>query len=231
MTDSEQKHAAEAQREREDALLAAIKFVTENLDEIVKWEDPYLTIWTGTQEELISQGVCTPEQFPAGRKRVLRDPTFDPTLEDRNDWETRRILGRICEHIIRHRGKERDRILRERKPLPERGKEYDSPEAYAEYTESFWGWRLNVLKEEISGQAERETHGATTLLYDKDTVARVVAACDAIEQYIQAGTVGWTKAAGAERKAVEAQRGAVKTAHADQAFAAFLSRSLGQSAR
>jgi len=69
------------------------------------------------------------------------------------------------------------------------------------------------------------------LLYDKDTVARVIAACDAIEQYIQAGTVGWTKAAGAERKAVEAQRGAVQTAHADQAFAAFFSRSLGQSAQ
>ncbi|MEJ7669128.1 MAG: hypothetical protein WKH97_10430 [Casimicrobiaceae bacterium] len=68
-------------------------------------------------------------------------------------------------------------------------------------------------------------------MYDQDTVDRVIAACDAIEQYLQAGTVAWTKAAGAERKAVEAQRGAVKTARTDQAFTAFLSRSLGQSAR
>ncbi|MEJ7669041.1 MAG: hypothetical protein WKH97_09975 [Casimicrobiaceae bacterium] len=160
---------------------------------------------------------------------AINEPTADGCGDE--SWTTKRVRGRICEYIVHYRGQTRDRILRERAPPPVRGKGYDSPAGYAKYTELICECWLSVIRERVSGQAEREAYGATTLMYDKDTVARVIAACDAIEQYLQAGTVGWTKAAGAERKAVEAQRGAVKTAHADQAFAAFLSRSLGQPAQ
>jgi hypothetical protein len=74
---------------------------------IEKTEHDYYTIWKGPREGLIAAGICTADQFPEGRKRVLGGildgagpgrPILDATLAPDGLWLTRRSRDGVYEH-------------------------------------------------------------------------------------------------------------------------------------
>jgi hypothetical protein len=73
---------------------------------IERVENEYGISWSGTRDALIATGICNPEQFPEGRKRLIEDNLAmegvpgDATWEAwlAKTWTTRRLRGGIYSH-------------------------------------------------------------------------------------------------------------------------------------
>jgi hypothetical protein len=141
------------------------------------------TCWTsyqGSKDDLISEGICTEDSFPEGRKRLKDYFSLD---NPRDNWSVRKLKGNLFVFTDYHGRKEL---------TPERGSEYNSPAAWQTYQDDFIDKLISMIDSTVSGESEKRTHGETTICFDKKTQDRVRAALHEIESAIRVGEAVWT---------------------------------------
>jgi hypothetical protein len=194
---------------------------------IMQLDELRLTICVGTRTALIADGICTPDQFPDGDKRIKWNTDVDPTKEY---WKTTKLarghfiyLAGVTEDEFRCRYDKQSAAEREARARGPEG-EYGSVEAYTERAELLALGFKHRLLDILSGAAERSEFGSVTLAYDRDTIQRVESLCEQIEQTVQSGSASWTQGERAAQRNAEAAR-------ADPRFARFLHQACGERAR
>lgn len=191
---------------------------------IMQCDEPCFTKWIATRAALVAEGLCTPDQFPDGKKR-----TKDGEIDGRG-WQTTKLArGHVEYRVDCTPGEERSRYDEQRAAEREaeaRGPdgEYGSVEAYTERAESVALLFKERLLDILSGEGERSALGSVTLAYDRDTIQRVESLCEQLEQTVQSGSASWTRGERAAQQSAEAAR-------ADPRFARFLQQVRGEPAR
>jgi len=191
---------------------------------IMQRDETCLTEWVGTRTALVAEGLCTPDQFPDGRKRMKHGET------NGRYWTTTKLARGHVAYCLRVTEEERSRRWHERHAAEceaeARGPEgvYGSVEAYAEMAESQARLLKLTLLDILSGADECREFGSVTLMYDKDTIRRAESLCEQIVQTVQAGFASWTRGERAVQRKAEAAR-------ADPRFVRFLQQARGEHAR
>jgi hypothetical protein len=191
---------------------------------IMQCDEPCSTKWIGTRTALVAEGLCTPDQFPDGKK-LTKDGEINGLW-----WKTTKLArGHVAYMLYLTEEEQRCRYDEQRAAEREaeaRGPdgEYGSVEAYTERAESVALRFKERLLDILSGAAERSELGSVTLAYDRDTIQRVESLCEQIEQTVQSGSASWTRGERAAQRNAEAAR-------ADPRFARFLQQARGDHAQ
>jgi hypothetical protein len=141
------------------------------------------TCWTsyqGSRDDLISEGICTEDSFPEGRKR-LKD-YYSPDNPS-NNWSVRKLKGNLFLFTQYHGRKQQP---------PERGTEYRSLVEWQTHQDDFIDTLVKIIDLAITGESEKRTYCETTICFDKKTRDRVKAALHEIESAIRVGEAVWT---------------------------------------
>lgn len=139
------------------------------------------TKFTGTKQDLISEGVVSYAHFPVLPKRVKRTPGPDRALSEK--MSVRRIAQGRYEVLRHHPPAEK---------LHVRSEEYLSPEAWCHSREIRITTLLTILEGWANGRVEAEAFGSTSIRYDDATLAEIKAATLKILDAIQNGHAVWT---------------------------------------
>lgn len=149
----------ELSRTRKAADEAAIKLVLGDPSEIAQRDERCFTRWMGRQEALIDRGICTAEQFPAGRKRAAYGEGDPGGKVD--SWLMTRLRGGICEYVEHY-----SQARLQRKDVIE-DPALKSPDAFAESVEVGARGLLRLLKGQcpasLSGPCTAEPRSFTTV--------------------------------------------------------------------
>lgn len=205
----------ELQRTRKAADEAGIKLVLRDPSEIAQRDEPYFTQWIGTQETLIERGICTTEQFPAGRKRVANGDADG--RDGVASWKTSAIRGGYFQHHVWWSAEFREQRAREIKPersTPEHAG-LEDPDDFADRCESFFMSLSKAMVSFISGEDE-------SLRYDADTIAKVTSALEHARQLLQSS-------APTRPRSVALREKRAATAKGDGEFRAFMAATLAPS--
>jgi hypothetical protein len=139
------------------------------------------TRFTGSKQDLVSEGVVSEEHFPVLPKRVRRTAFTDKA--DNVDVVVRRMPGGRFEVVRHHPPAEK---------LPVRSEEYASPEAWCHSREIRITTLLTILEGWANGRVEAESFGSTSIRYDDATLAEIKAATLKILDAVQSGHAIWT---------------------------------------
>ena len=139
------------------------------------------TKFTGTKQDLISEGVVSDAHFPVPPKRVKRTPRPDKAWNE--EVCVRRISQGRYEVLRYHPSAEK---------LHVRSEEYSSPEAWCHSREIRITTLLTILEGWANGRVEAEAYGSTSIRYDDATLAEIKAATLKILDAIQNGHAVWT---------------------------------------
>lgn len=129
----------------------------------------------GTRDELISEGLCTHDQFPEGRKRIACAPG--------GAWMLQRLKGSTWQFTRSH--DERRTVRRGRGP------EYASPEAWRDKYHDMIRKLLVGALGIADGSFEAHAYGGTSLRLSRQGLARVRAALGEIEAALESESVVW----------------------------------------
>lgn len=167
---------------------------------LIVTDQPTSTEYEGSREDLIGDGICSAEQFPEGRKRLKYGG------KGNDFWSMRRIKG---ERFVFSKSHEY------RPARPKREAYFESPEVWQEHRQRYAVELLAIVDELVSGKAERDIYGETTICLDQDTLQEIRAAINQIETSLRCGNAVWTGTAKwAKRKLPAAKK--------DRIFQAFL---------
>lgn len=197
---------------------------------IMQCDDNCLTQWIGTRNALVTEGICTPDQFPGGSKRITFGESISSGGIEGIWWRTTKLARGHFQYVLsltqeetRRRYDKQCAAEREAEARGPEG-EYGSIEAYTERAESATRRFKQCLLDILSGAGEHDEFGSVTLAYDRDTIRRVDSLCEQLAQTVQSGSASWTRG---ERTA---QRNA-EAARTDPRFARFLQQARGGLAR
>lgn len=98
----------------------------------------------------------------------------------------------------------------------ERGPEYDSPQAWKEFTDKTIKNLVEVMLTFGTGDSEKSLHGAATIGYDAATLICLGAAASLIQEALKSSSGNWLKP-------TEHTQARLPVARADERFQAFLS--------
>lgn len=151
------------------------KNVTQECDlGVVVVPNTNFTKYIGTREALINEGICTPDQFPEGRRRVKHAFNYG--------WSINKMKGGVFEFRQRHE----HRDIRE-----ERGPKYETPESWRDYllktcpALSQWIWNI------ASGDDEKDRYGGVTIRYDDAALSEIHLLLSELDAVLRNGNVVW----------------------------------------
>ncbi len=123
-------------------------------------ETETFTIYEGSREDLIAEGVATASMFPEGRKRVK--DRLGPDIPKRENWITRRLKGNRYRLIRYHEYREPPR-----EPIPWSPGRFKSRVAHSA------DMYLDLVQNEARGGIEGELYGRRTHRICREDLDRI----------------------------------------------------------